>query len=287
MGTLRMVPTSTASFARRIGCGFICALAFALPAFALNPDLDISQYAHTAWRLRDGLVKGTTWAVAQTPDGYLWLGTELGLLRFDGVKAVPWQPPANKHLPSSIIVRLFVARDGTLWIGTFKGLVSWKNGKLTRYPELDGQVVTSVIEDREGTIWTGSWRTPTGRLCAIHDGKATCHGEEGSFGGGVYCLYEDSSGRLWGGGTIGVWQLKPGPPKFYPVPERPREIYVTSLIEGSNGAILILATQGFFRLVDGKAEEYAPLNNAQHFSPKIWIRDRDGGLWIGTMGPYK
>ena len=58
-------------------------------AFALDPSLDVSQYAHTAWRIRDGFSKGITTAFAQTADGYLWLGTEFGLLRFDGVRIAP------------------------------------------------------------------------------------------------------------------------------------------------------------------------------------------------------
>jgi PAS domain S-box-containing protein len=251
---------------------------------ALNQSMDVSQYAHTSWKVRQGLVKGTTWTIAQTPDGYLWLGTEFGLLRFDGVKTVPWQPPAGELLPSNIVLDLLVARDRTLWIGTHKGLASWKDGKLTRYPDLDGQEISSVIEDREGTIWTSSWGSRTGRLCAIHNGKTTCHGEDGSFGVGLYCLYEDSKGNLWAGGMTGVWQWKPGHPKFYPIPGRARDISVLSLTEGDDGAILILTPDGFFQLVDGRAKMYTPPGNAQHFAPNRWMRDRDGGLWIGTMG---
>src|SRR6201986_2535772 len=93
-------------------------LACCLRVFALNPALDASQYAHTAWKVRDGFSKGSISSIAQTPDGYLWLGTQFGLLRFDGVKNVPWQPPADQQLPSSAIMSLLVARDGTLWIGT-------------------------------------------------------------------------------------------------------------------------------------------------------------------------
>src|ERR1700761_5960719 len=100
-------------------------------ALALDPSLDISQYAHTAWLSREGFPKGVVESFAQTPDGYLWLGTEFGLLRFDGVRAVPWQPPAGEHLPSSSISSLLAARDGRLWIGTREGLASWKDGKLT------------------------------------------------------------------------------------------------------------------------------------------------------------
>jgi len=125
-----------------------CAVGFA-------QSLDVSQYAHTAWRVRDGFAKGPITSVAQTPDGYLWLGTELGLLRFDGVRAVPWQPPAGEQLPSNHIRDLLVGRDGTLWIATLKGLASWKEGKLIQYPEVAGQIVSPLLQDREGTVWFG------------------------------------------------------------------------------------------------------------------------------------
>src|SRR5262245_5866100 len=81
-------------------------------ALALNPSLDVSQYAHTSWKIREGFSKGTIYAIAQTPDGYLWLGTEFGLLRFDGVKRVLWQPPADQPLPSDLITSLLTGRDG-------------------------------------------------------------------------------------------------------------------------------------------------------------------------------
>src|SRR5262249_48115931 len=87
-------------------------------AFALDPALDISQYAHTSWKNRDGFSKGRITALAQTPDGYLWIGTELGLSRFDGVRNVSWQPPSGQSLPSPFIRSLLVTRDGRLWIAT-------------------------------------------------------------------------------------------------------------------------------------------------------------------------
>src|SRR5262249_31036345 len=95
-------------------------------AFALNPGLDLNQYSHTAWKIRDGFAKGAIRAIAQTPDGYLWLGSEFGLLRFDGVRAVAWQPP-DQPLPSDDIWSLLAARDGALWVGTAKGVARWKD----------------------------------------------------------------------------------------------------------------------------------------------------------------
>src|SRR5205823_5443230 len=112
-------------------CATIILVACCPCASALNPSLDINQYAHTAWTVRDGSLKAAVWAIAQTPDGYLWLGTDFGLVRFDGVRFVPWQPPAGEPLPGGRIRCLFVARDGRLWIGADEGLASWKDGKLT------------------------------------------------------------------------------------------------------------------------------------------------------------
>ena len=71
-------------------------LAWCVCALALDPSLDISQYAHTAWKVREGFAKGEILSIAQTPDGYLCLGTGFGLSRFDGVRNVPGQPPGGQ-----------------------------------------------------------------------------------------------------------------------------------------------------------------------------------------------
>ena len=152
-----MIDMGAAHRRGRTGVTLALFLASCPCAFALNPSLDISQYAHTAWTVRDGFFTGSINAIAQTPDGYLWLGTEFGLLRFDGVRATPWEPPASERLPGSNIRSLLAARDGRLWIGTREGLASWKDGKLTHYPELAGQSTGRLLEDREGTVWAGAY----------------------------------------------------------------------------------------------------------------------------------
>lgn len=250
-------------------------------AFALNPSLDVSQYAHTSWKIRDGFTKGTINAIAQTPDGYLWLGTEFGLLRFDGLKNVPWSPPPNQQLPASHIYRLLVTRDGTLWIGTAKGLASWKDGKLTRYEELAGQYIFKLLEDREGTVWVGGTGIPAGKLCSIQNSYVKCYGEDGSVGVGVAGLFEDSKGSLWVGVPSGLWRWKPGQPKFYPLPGEPNGI--RGLGESEDGALLVGYKGGIQRFSDGKIEPYSLPGIQDEFSAKQLLRDRDGGLWIGTQ----
>ena len=245
---------------------------------ALNPSLDVNQYAHNVWKVSEGFFRGSIRSLAQTPDGYLWAGTEFGLVRFDGVRAVPWQAPAGERLHSSDIRSLCAARDGRLWIGTFDGLASWKDGKLTQYPELDGQVIEGLLEDREGTIWVAGWAPSAGRLCRIQSGNTRCYGEDGRFGPGVTPLYEDRGGSLWAGATNGLWRWKPDAPNLYPMPDPAKRIY--ALAESDDGGILIAKLSGITKLRNGKTEAY-PMPAG--FQPYRLLRDRNGGLWIGAV----
>jgi signal transduction histidine kinase/ligand-binding sensor domain-containing protein len=261
-------------------------LTFLCPsAPALNPSLDVSQYAHTAWQFREGFTQGLIKSVAQTPDGYIWLGTEFVLFRFDGVRAEDWQPPLNgEQLPSKYVVCLHVARDGTLWIGTIQGLASWRDGKLTRYPDLTDLVISSILEDHNGTVWAGSYSfAPPGKLCAIDGTNLHCYGSDGALGTGVTGLYEDSHNALWVVGRDGVWRWKPGPPRFYHMPFGTSS--VQDLAEADDGTLLIPLLGRLARLGGGKLEtQYAYPAPARNTNASILLRDRDGGIWIGTEG---
>ena len=249
-------------------------------ARAQGSALAVSRYAHTTWRVRDGFFKGAVWAIVQTPDGYIWLGTEFGLLRFDGVRAVPWQPPPDQALPSTDILSLLVARNGALWIGTAKGLASWKNGRLEKYPELADQFVFRLLEDHEGTVWASAWGLTSGRLCSIGNGSVQCTGRNGEIGPNAPDLYEDSKHNLWAAVQNGLWRWKPGPPKFYAVPGEPNGIH--GVAEDDDGTLLIGTHRGIRRFVDGKIEPYPLSATAQDFQVTKLLRDRNGGLWIGT-----
>jgi len=265
-------------------------LLWSAPLLALDPSLDVSQHGHTAWTARNGFSAGAIFAMAQTPDGYLWLGSEFGLFRFDGVQAVPWHPPAGQKLPERPYA-LLVTRDGTLWIGTFAGLVSWNGDKLTSYPEIGDRFVTSLLEDREGTVWAGllgsTSDAPTGQLCAIRSGHAQCDLQGGAFGTFVWSLFEDSAGSLWAGAESGVWRWKPGSPRRYEAPG----MRIGDLTRTDDGHVLIGVSGGGLLQIAGDRLESHPIRDAtnrdrllpdRNVDSNKLLRDRDGGLWIGT-----
>ncbi|HWC15884.1 MAG TPA: two-component regulator propeller domain-containing protein, partial [Terriglobales bacterium] len=180
------------------------------------------------------------------------------------------------------VSQLLAARDGSFWIGTAKGLASWKEGKLAQYPELAGQHISAILEDREGTVWIGGLGfAPYGRLCAIQGGTVHCYGEDGSLAFGVMGFYEDRNGAVWAGVRGGVWRWKPGPPKFYPVSGAFEGL--RTFAESDDGALLIGTRDGIKRLVGGMTEVY-PLPGTSHTKVDVnrLFRDRSGGLWIAT-----
>ena len=134
------------------------------------------------------------------PDGYLALGTEFGLFRFDGVRVTPWQPPDGEPLPDPWVRSLLATRDGALWVGTLRGLVSFKDRRRTSYPELAGRAINDLLEDRDGTVYLTAQSATGGRgwICAIRDSRAQCAGE-GDLGTYVGQLYEDSRRTHLGG----------------------------------------------------------------------------------------
>jgi len=268
------------------------------PALALEPPLQISQYAHTSWTARDGAKLGLVFAIVQTPDGYLWIAGSFGLFRFDGLRFVRWQPPNGQSLPSGPY-SLLVSRDGTLWIGTFAGLASWNGRDLTRYPEIGKAFVTSLHEDRDGTVWAGAldrdgtvWaglHAERSLLCAVRAGQASCSAPEGGFGSFVWSLAEDRAGNLWVSAENGVWRWRPAPPQRYPMPG----MRLGDLTTTVDGQILVGTQGGGLRQVAGdqvvphrfqwatKPDEGVADRDVK--SNKL-LRDRDGGLWIGTTG---
>ncbi len=271
-------------------------LLFATSAWAVDPTRHISQNAHTAWRIQDGVFSGAPNAISQTTDGYLWIGTQAGLLRFDGVRFAPWTPPDGKHLPSSNITSLLGARDGSLWIGMEGGLSHWDNRDLTNYL-IEPTRINSIIEDRRGTVWFVRTQASdaAGGLCQIIGTGLRCFGKTDgipdSGGGGASTLVEDTLGNLWIGGNTEVIRWKPGSSGTYTSRElKSKEGIdgVTGLAANPDGSLWVgmaLAGRGLGlqQLVQGAWRPFVtPELDGSTLLVQALFLDRENALWIGT-----
>ncbi|MGJ7507595.1 sensor histidine kinase [Variovorax sp. GT1P44] len=250
------------------------------PASALDPSREVSKYGHTVWRNLDGFGPGTIGPIAQTADGYLWLGTPSGLLRFDGVRAVRWSAPSDSALPDERVRALFGSRDGALWIGTARGLASWKDGKLTLHPSTSGKTVNAIEEDEDGTIWVGGAGGTKAFVCTIGDDNSECLGENEGFGNAILALYRDASGALWAAGTDRIWKLKPKPIASVALTS---QIGALRTVTGTPDGGVVVGTRGqILEISDGavRPTELPAWAQGRVFTKAL--RDRDGALWIAA-----
>ncbi len=271
----------------RVSYASIALLLLCVRCQALDPSHRMTQYSHASWTRQEDRLHGGAWSLAQTNDGILWIGTELGLQRFDGVRFQNWRPEAGPPLPGDSITALMAATDGTLWIGTRDGLSHLVNGKLDSYSTQQGPAhpsVAAILEGRDRSIWAGLMGYRSGGLCRVEKGKLNCAYSTGLPSPAVRTLFEDRAGNLWAGGTSSLYRWKQGSVQVYDLPRKTDA--VSSLGEDRRGRIW-LTTQGagsLLHLADGRFVNCEILPAGQSFQPSAFLADRDGGLWIGTLG---
>jgi signal transduction histidine kinase/ligand-binding sensor domain-containing protein len=279
---------------RSILAVFVVGHLFVAPsAWAVDPGSHVSQYGHTAWRIREGAIGGVPDVVTQTSDGFLWIGTQAGLVRFDGVRFTPWTPPAGQRLPSTVITSLLAARDGSLWIGTQAGLSRWRDDQLTNYSAIT-EAVMSIVEDRRGTIWIArtGW-SPTSRpLCEV-SAAVRCYGEaEGVPPSNANSLAIDAIGNVWIGADTTLARWSPGSSAVF----RPAAlasnaglIGVSSLAAAADGSLWVGATVpgsggGLQRIKGGRLQPLVtPELNTSSLAVQALFIDSHRSVWVGTF----
>src|SRR5262245_32828117 len=126
------------------------------PAYALDPARTLTQYVHRIWQVQQGLPQASIYAILQTHDRYLWLGTQTGLVTFDGVRFTAVDEMDGVSM-ANIWVTHLLEDEGTLWIGTSQdGLIALRNGKVTRYSRQNGlpsDTVQCLLADGRGNVW--------------------------------------------------------------------------------------------------------------------------------------
>jgi ligand-binding sensor domain-containing protein/signal transduction histidine kinase/CheY-like chemotaxis protein len=212
---------------------------------ALDPERRVSQFSQDSWRSDDGLPQNSLLSLAQTRDGYLWLGTWEGLVRFDGARFVVFDKRNTEELRNHTIKALAEDASGTLWVGTEQGLVAYRDGRFERASgaaaPLDGVKVEELLVD-EGVLWVGTsvglWQVPLG------DGAAR------------------------------QYTLEQGLPSSY----------VTALTQGEGDSVWVGTKEGLARVVGGEVEGSAFAIPGPKPRPEILAlsRDSSGVLWVGT-----
>ena len=273
-------------------------ICFALSkAHSLDPTRAISQYGHTTWRLgQDGLA-GTPWSIAQTADGYIWVGTSNGLFRFDGIRFTQWVPPAGERLPSGTILFLKGTRDGSLYIGAESDLARLAGGHLHNF-HVTMRWPGPFLEDSRGGLWIGDYGggQPSNSFCRIDGDYLTCFSRKD----GIDCndglaLTSDKPGSIWVGGWQGICHWQPNEaPQNYLLPRLSKPTDDQSGVWG-------IASDGPGNLWAG-VRESGPGLGLLKFSGGVWktyetpavdgsklpvsslLFDRQGSLWIGTAG---
>jgi signal transduction histidine kinase/streptogramin lyase len=289
-GCLLIAGTGRASARGYIRGAIILILFFSLPVWAVNPQNHISQYGHSVWRIQDGYFNGLVYAVAQTSDGYLWIGTEAGLLRFDGVRFVAWSPPAGQQLPSPTIFSLLGTADGSLWIGTRSGVSRWFNQKLTNLDIHGG--VGNFLEDKDQSVWF-VYGGQEDVLCHAVETTAKCYGEKDGITGPQGPLVRDSAGNFWLSTRHGVIRWQKNSFSTYNASALQSmegvEDSVATLAVTPEGAILVGMAMpghglGLQQLRDGiwKSYQKPGLDGTKITAAKMLV-DRQGALWIGTL----
>jgi ligand-binding sensor domain-containing protein len=255
-----------------VGILLACILLACCPgASALDPSFDVSQYAHTTWKVREGFTKGHVNSIAQTPDGYLWLATEFGLLRLDGIRTVPWQPPPGQHLPSSNICQpargarrhaldwhlrgeqdgiqgLAEDADGALMIGMREGIRRFSDGKPEAYP-LPGSPqhfrTDKLLRDRDGGLWIG---TQHRGLVHVHQGRTDMFSpSDGLSSEDVWSLFEDREGSIWVAAVNGLDRFRDFAVATFSVRQGLSDALVWSVLADRNGIVWLGTRSGWNR----------------------------------------
>ena len=244
----------------------------------------ITPYGSSGWQVDDGLPQNSVYAIAQTHEGYLWVGTQEGLARFDGVRFAALGENAPPELKHGWIKALCVSRDGSLWIGCDGyGLARLKDGNFTRFSEADGLLsnqIRCLLEGKDGALWIGSEAGVT----RYRDGKFRNFTERnGLAANSVWGLCEDRQGNLRIATIRGLSRLdKEGTISTFNIMLGKAANSLKFVCEDQRGRIWTGSNEGL-NCVDGETiTTYGVAQGLPDQRVCAALEDRSGQLWVGT-----
>lgn len=313
-------------YARRAGSSLrgrlailpLLVLVCALRCLALDPHQALNHYGYQSWQTDSGLPQNTVHAVLQTSDGYLWIGTEAGLVRFDSTQFETFTRNDTPQLGSNLIYSLMQDRFGALWIGTSGGVARRRGGLFESFSV--NAAVWSMHEDRSGTIWilgaaglerfNGKGFEIVEGLPPLNEGSVLVDGPDGSLwlgtmeglryrpvGSGAFrpvggaaaiqALAVDSNGRAWVGTASGLQVCENGVcnalmPGEHPATEAERNVH--ALVLDARGIVWIGTDGGLLSYDVRRLTRWTEKDGLPSSRINLLYSDRQGALWIGTAG---
>ncbi|MFL6464097.1 MAG: two-component regulator propeller domain-containing protein [Bryobacteraceae bacterium] len=251
-------------------------LIFPSAALALLPQDKLSQYGRQTWRTENGLPQNTVRAILQDHEGYIWFGTEGGLVRFDGLKFVVFDAENTRALRSNSITGLLEDKTGTLWIGTTEGITRLHNAEFQTYTTEDGlpaNHIWSLHLDRAGVIWV---TTPEG----------TAHFDRNYFIRGTApsqaLIVQDKSGRSWTGSEHGLTFSGQAFAKTYTTEDGLPSKRITTLYPDREGSLWVGTDAGAARIIDNTVERFPAGDPLSQNAVLSIYEDRESNMWFGT-----
>jgi signal transduction histidine kinase/ligand-binding sensor domain-containing protein len=255
---------------------------FATAAWGLVPSTPLANYGRQSWVMENGLPQNTVQAVLQTKSGFVWLGTEVGLIRFDGNSFETFDKNSSPPFPGNDVRCLMETKAGVLWIGTSEGLVRWQDGKialLTMANGLPANGIRGLVEDNNEELWVwtdGGLSVLAGdKFIGVPEAEGQPHGTVTSLTG--------SGGGVWVGTTTGVysrWKGSWNGPTFAGLFQNEG---VQFLAVRPGGALAVASKNVVaFEHVNGVIERLTVGMELPGSRIQVIFGDKEGSVWIGT-----
>ena len=264
--------------------GLICFLPGVAQSQIISQERIFGSYPQFVWQDQHGLPQNGISAVAQTPDGYLWLATAEGVVRFDGVNFTAFNTVNTPAIKSNNVQSLLVDHNGALWIGAYGGGVSrYQNGLFAHFSTAEGlsaPFVSCLFEDRAGNLWVG---TDSGGLNLWQGGRfkvfTTKDGLPDNY---IHTINQDATGELWVGAENGLTRYKEG--KFAGFPEKDgfNGISINRIFRDSSGDLWVSSQNGLSRWHEGRFTSIGAGAGLALSGIQSCAQSRDGALWFGT-----
>lgn len=257
---------------------------FVQPARAIDPSRRLVQSFHRIWQFQQGLPQATIYSIIQSSDGYLWLGTPSGVVRFDGVHFTVMREMGGVPLEKTQVLALLEDKQQNFWLGTDGGgLIRVRQGVAKRFTKADGLPSDSVqvlLADREGTLWIGTSRG-VARLSG--DKLTNFSADEGLLPGEVYALGLASDGSVWVGGDsagVSIWDgSRFTIRRFNSLPD---DSSVRALLGASHGGMWVGTNHGLMQVLKDSEQRWTVADDlADNFVYCLAAGSNDS-LWIGT-----